>query len=184
MLPFRNLLKPVRWDDSLDQLFEESKTAITTEIAHGVKIFDKTKPTCLATDWSRHGIGFWLFQKHCSCPSTDLFCCRHGWKITLVGSRFTHPAESRYAPIEGEALAVADALDKARHFVLGCNNLMIAVDHKPLLKIFGDRSLDQISNPRLRNLKENTLRYHFKMVHIPGVKNRALMLPLDTPLVT
>ena len=180
MLPFRNLLKPAmpfRWDDSLDQLFEESKTAITTEIANGVKIFDKTKPTCLATDWSRHGIGFWLFQKHCSCPSigpsTDLFCCRHGWKITLVGSRFTHPAESRYAPIEGEALAVADALDKARHFVLGCKNLMIAVDHKPLLKIFEDRSLDQISNPRLRNLKEKTLRYHFKMVHIPGVKNRA-----------
>ena len=32
----RNLLKPAtpfRWDDSLDQLFEESKTAITTEIA-------------------------------------------------------------------------------------------------------------------------------------------------------
>ena len=51
--------------------------------------------------------------------------------MTLVGSRFTHAAESRYAPIEGEALAVADALDKARHFVLGCSNLVVAVDHKP-----------------------------------------------------
>ena len=176
MLPFRELLKPTtpfHWNDDLNRLFEESKRAIISEIADGVKIFDKSKPTCLATDWSRHGIGFWLFQKHCSCPSTDLFCCQHGWKITLVGSRFTHPAESRYAPIEGEALAVADALDKARHFVLGCDNLMIAVDHKPLLKIFGDRSLDYISNPRLRNLKEKTLRYRFKMVHIPGVKNRA-----------
>ena len=90
-----------------------------------------------------------------------------------MGSRFTHPAESRYAPIKGEALAVVDALDKARHFVLGCSNLTIAVDHKPLLKIFGDRSLDHISNPRLRNLKEKSLRYRFRMVHIPGVKNRA-----------
>ncbi len=36
----------------------------------------------------------------------------------MVGSRFTHSAESRYAPIEGEALAVADALEKARHFLL------------------------------------------------------------------
>ena len=90
-----------------------------------------------------------------------------------MGSRFTHPAESRYAPIKGEALAVADALDKARHFVLGCRNLTIAVDHRPLLKIFGDRSLDHSCNTRLRNLKEKTLRYHFKMVHIPGVKNRA-----------
>ena len=106
-------------------------------------------------------------------PPTDLFCCTQGWKITLVGSRFTHAAKSRYAPIEGEALAVADALDKARHFVLGYKNLTIAVDHRPLIKIFGDRSLDHICNTRLRNLKEKTLRYHFKMVHIPGVKNRA-----------
>ena len=123
----------------------------------------------------------WLFQKHCFCPSNDLFCCKQGWKITLVGSRFTHAAESRYAPIEGEALAVADALDKARHFVLGCKNLTIAVDHQPLLKIFGDRSLDYISNTRLRNLKEKTLRYCFRMVHIPDVKYRA---PDDIPLVT
>ena len=176
MLPFRELLKPsnkFHWDDTLQQAFEKSKLTIIDEIHNGVKIFDKTKPTCLATDWSKHGIGYWLFQKHCSCPSDDLFCCKQGWKITLVGSRFTHAAESRYAPIEGEALAVADALDKARHFVLGCKDLTIAVDHRPLLKIFGNRSLDHICNTRLRNLKEKTLRYHFKIVHIPGVKNRA-----------
>ena len=175
MLPFRDLLKPsvpFEWTDALQRAFDSSKLAIVAEIEHGVTIYDKTKPTCLATDWSKHGIGYWLFQKHCQCPSTDLFCCREGWRITLVGSRFTHPAESRYAPIEGEALAVADALDKARHFVLGCHDLTIAVDHRPLLKIFGNRSLD-ISNTRLRNLKEKTLRYRFTMVHIPGVKNRA-----------
>ena len=175
MLPFRSLLKssvPFEWTDALQQAFDSSKLAIVAEIEHGVTIFDKTNPTCLATDWSKHGIGYWLFQKHCQCPYTDLFCCREGWRITLVGSRFTHPAESRYAPIEGEALAVADALDKARHFVLGCHDLTIAVDHRPLLKIFGDRSLD-ISNIRLRNLKEKTLRYRFSMVHISGVKNRA-----------
>ena len=74
-------------------------------------------------------------------------------------------------PIEGEALAVADALDKARHFVLGCDDLTVAVDHKPLLGIFSDRSLDKISNGRLRNLKEKTLRYRFKICYIPGRKN-------------
>ena len=172
MLPFRELLKPsniFHLDDTLQQAFEKLKLTIINEIHNGVKIFDKTKPTCLATDWSKHGIGYWLFQKHCSCPSNDLFCCKQGWKITLVSSRFTHAAESRYAPIEGEALAVADALDKARHFVLGCRNLTITVDHRPLLKIFGDRSLGHICYTRLRNLKEKTLRYHFKMVHLPGV---------------
>ena len=80
--------------------------------------------------------------------------CHEGWKITLVVSRFTHGAESRYALVEGDALAVVGALDKAMYFVLGCEELIIAVDHKPLLKIFGVRSLDQISNTRLRNIKE------------------------------
>ena len=155
MLPFHQLLKPntpFSWSDQLNLLFEESKAVIISEIDEGVRIFDKAKPTCLATDWSKTGIGFWLFQKHCQCSSTHPFCCRTGWKVTLVGSRFTHSAESRYAPVEGEVLAVADALDKARYFVLGCDDLIVAVDHKPLLKVLGDRSLEGIPNARLRNL--------------------------------
>ena len=176
MEPFRTLLQPntpFRWSEKLDRLFEETKTAIIEEIKRGVEIFDKERPTCLATDFSKGGIGFWLLQKHCSCVSRKPYCCRLGWKITLVGSRFTSSAESRYAPIEGEALAVVDALEKTRHFVLGCPNLIIAVDHKPLLKVFGDRSLDAIPNPRLRNLKEKTLKYKFQIVHIPGARHIA-----------
>ena len=98
-----------------------------------------------------------MFQRHCSCPQRELFCCKDGWRITLLGSRFTHAAESRYAAIEGEALAVAEALQRCRHFVLGCTDLYIAVDHKLLVKIFGDRALADISNARIRNLKEKTL---------------------------
>ena len=149
MLPFRELLKPgtpFYWDAHLESLFKESKAIIISEIEKGVQIFDKSRPTCLATDWSKTGLGFWLLQKHCTCPKMEPFCCRTGWRITLVGSRFTSPAESRYAPVEGEALAVADALDKARYFVLGCADLTIAVDHKPLLKILGDRSLEDLPN--------------------------------------
>ncbi|XP_046846784.1 uncharacterized protein LOC124440433 [Xenia sp. Carnegie-2017] len=159
MLPFKKLLKPSTkfyWDEELNALFEESKSVIINEIHEGVRIFDKTRPSCLATDWSKHGLDFWLLQKHCECQSTGPLCCHTGWKISLVGSRFTHAAESRYAPIEGEALAVADALDK------------------PLLKLFGDRTLENIPNPRLRNLKEKTLRYRFQMIHIPGIRHKAV----------
>ena len=176
MLPFRKLLKPstpFSWTDELDRLFEDSKAHIVNEIHTGVEIFDKNKPTCLATDWSKDGLGFWLLQKHCACPSSKPFCCKTGWRVTLVGSRFTSGAESRYAPVEGEALAVIDALDKARHFVLGCSDLIIAVDHKPLLKVFGDRSLEDIPNPRLRNLKEKSLRYRFRIIHVPGARHAA-----------
>ena len=176
MSPFRALLKPgscFEWTEELDNIFKESKGKIVAEIQKGVEIFDKNRPTCLATDWSKDGIGFWLFQKHCPCTTDKPFCCKTGWKVTLVGSRFTSGAESRYAPIEGEALAVVDALDKARHFTLGCTHLTVAVDHKPLLKIFGDRCLDDIPNPRLRNLKEKSLRYQFRVVHIPGIRHTA-----------
>ena len=176
MLPFRKLLKPgtpFTWDSNLDKLFEESKEVIVSEIVHGVQIFDKSRPTCLATDWSKNGVGFWLLQKHCHCSKIAPFCCQTGWRVTLVGSRFTTSAESRYAPVEGEALAVVHALDKAKYFVQGCQDLILAVDHKPLLKILGDRSLEEIPNTRLRKLKEKTLRYRYKMTHIPGVKHKA-----------
>ena len=175
MLPFRDLLKSgpkFEWTEKLDKAFKASKESIAKEIEYGVRIYDKSRTTCLATDWSKSGVGFWLFQKYCNCPGNKPFCCHSGWKISLVGSRFTNPAESRYAPVEGEALAVVYALDKARYFVLGCKDLIIAVDHKPLLKIFGDRSLEDVPNSRIRNLKEKTLRYRFKMLHIPGIKHR------------
>ena len=61
------------------------------------------------------------------------------------------------------------ALDKARHFTLGCTDLIVAVDHKPLVKLFGDHCLDATPNPRLRNLKEKSLRYRFRVTHIPGL---------------
>ena len=176
MAPFRNLLKPGTrfiWTKDLDDLFEESKAVITHEIHRGVEIYDKGLPTCLVSDWSREGIRFWLLQKHCACASSRPFCCKTGWKIVLVGSRFTSGAESRYAPVEGEALALVDALEKARHFTLGCPDLLVVVDHKPLIKLFGDRSLDEIPNPRLLNLKERSLRFRFRIAHISGARNLA-----------
>ncbi|XP_076064978.1 uncharacterized protein LOC143039017 [Oratosquilla oratoria] len=92
-------------------------------------------------------------------------------KVTLVVDSHTQPNPGT-PPIEGEALAVADALEKSRYFALGCDNLTIVVDHKPLLKILSDHSLDDIPSARLRNLKENTC-YRFKIVHMSGVKHCA-----------
>ncbi|VDI20149.1 Hypothetical predicted protein [Mytilus galloprovincialis] len=59
--PFRQLIKPgtpFLWDNQLETLFQETKTVIVSEIEEGVRIFDKSKPTCLATDWSKSGLGF------------------------------------------------------------------------------------------------------------------------------
>ena len=86
-----------------------------------------------------------------------------------IESKFTE--EYTPLPIEGEALAEVYALQKARYFVLGCKDLIVATDHRPLLGVFGEKRLEDIDNPRLRKLKENTLAYRFTMVHVPGRKH-------------
>ena len=146
MAPFKKFLSPkvkFEWNESLDQEFEESKRLIVEAIQDGVRIFDVSKKTCLRTDWSKKGIGYYLSQKHCDCASELPGCCEEGWLITLCGSRFLQQAEQRYAAIEGEALAVAWALEQTKFFTMGCDNLGVVTDHQPLCKIFGDRMLDE-----------------------------------------
>lgn len=121
MSPFRELLKHnsrFYWDDTLEQLFQQSKETILENIRDGVRTFEINRPTCLTTDWSRTGIGFTLLQKHCACPSTMDHRCGPGhWKVVYAGSRFTRPAENRYAPIEGEALAIKFGLESCKMFL-------------------------------------------------------------------
>ena len=88
----------------------------------GVRLFDTSRLTCLATDWSVDGVGFFLMQKYCNCNAKTPACCPNGLKLCLVGSRFTHPAESQYAPIEGEALAVVYAFTKNAIMCLDCGH--------------------------------------------------------------
>ena len=49
----------------------------------------------------------YLSQKLCECQKVKPNCCKNGWNTVYSGSRFTTRVESRYAPVEGEALAVA-----------------------------------------------------------------------------
>ena len=83
-------------------------------------------------------------------------CCKEGWQIVLAGSRFLRQNEKNLCPGEVEGLVVVYALEKTKHFVLGCKHLYMATDHKPLLGTFKDRNLEQVENPRLRRLKEKT----------------------------
>ena len=177
MEPFRHLLKPdtwaagFSWTEELEEGFKLAKEEIIEAVTSGVKHFEVGRETCLATDWSKQGIGFFLMQKWCKCEQLHPSCCPQGWKLVLAGGRFTKPAESRYSPVEGELLAVTDALYKCRHFVLGCDKLTVAVDHKPLLGLLNDKSLADIENPRLLMLKEKTLWFTFNVIHVPGRLN-------------
>ena len=68
MAPFCHLLKPKTkflWTEELDRAFNLSKQNIIDKIRAGVELFDTSLPTCLATDFSINGIGFFLLQKTC-----------------------------------------------------------------------------------------------------------------------
>ena len=176
MAPFKPFLSPRHkffWNTELNQAFLKSKECIIQAIRHGVEIFDLKKRTCLRPDWSQRGIGYFLMQQWCDCPSGIPGCCTGGWRITLAGSRFLNSAEERYAAVEGEALAVAWGLEQTRYFTLGCDNLVVVTDHKPLVKLLGDRTLDEITNTRLFRLKQRTLPWQFNITHLPGKSNLA-----------
>ena len=175
MEPFKPFLSPrckFSWSPQLEEAFQLSKDAIICTIREGVEIFDMQRRTCLRPDWSTRGIGYFLLQQHCSCSSGIPDCCPGGWRIALAGSRFLTLAEQCYAAIEGEALTVAWGLEQTRYFTQGCDNLVIT-DHKPLVKIFGDRTLDEITNSRLFRPKQRTLPCRFDIKHLPGKTNHA-----------
>ena len=174
MEPFWQFLSPkvpFEWNKEMDKIFEKSKLEIVEAIRHGVKIFNVKRKTCLRTDWSTTGIGFYLSQKHCECSEELPGCCDSGWRIALEGWRFLHQSESRYCPVEGECLAAAWALEQSHFFTWGCDSLVLVTDHKPLERILGRSYLDEIANTRLFRLVQRMLLWVFKVVYMPGKTN-------------
>ena len=69
--PFRELLKetvPLHWSESIDRVFQETRTVLADNVEDGIKSFDPSKPIALLSDWCHHGVGYLLLQKHCPCP--------------------------------------------------------------------------------------------------------------------
>ena len=66
-------------------------------------------------------------------------CCETGWRIVLAGSRFLSAAEKNYVAVEGEALAIAWSLEQTKYFTMGCPDLVVVTDHKPLVRLLGQR---------------------------------------------
>ena len=116
-----------------------------------------------------------MFQKYCNCVTeVGPAWGEDHWKLILSGSRFISDAESIYAPVEEESLALVYGLEACWMFVLGCPELLVTVDHKPLIKIFSDKAMADIKKtPRLFSLKERCLTYRFRIKHLPGNLNAA-----------
>ena len=172
----RGLLQPrnvFNWTQAHKDAFNAVKHVLLK--AHSLAHFDPSLPTALLTDAARlKGVAYALMQQH-----------EGRWKVVQCGSRFLSDAESRYAVVELELLAIVWALQKCRTFVMGLPHFEVVTDHKPLIPILNDYTLDAIENLRLQRLKENTSMYSFKAVWrrgkrlaIPDALSRA---PVSSP---
>ena len=160
--PLRPLLRTRNefvWSDDFEHAFKAAKASLTS--APTLAYFDPTKPTRLCTDASRQGLGFILQQQHAD-----------AWLIIQAGSRFLSDAESRYAVVELELLAVSWAINKCHMFLAGMH-FTVVTDHHPLIPILNTHRLDEIENPRLQRLKTKIMGYTFKAEWLKGALNHA-----------
>lgn len=158
--PLRPLLSPKRsftWTPDHDRAFEEVKQALLSPPV--LAPFDPALPVVLQTDASRlYGLGYALLQDH-----------GHGQKrLVQCGSRFLADAETRYATIELEMLAVAWAMSKCKLYLAGLPQFTLMTDHRPLIPILNSYTLDAIENPRIQRLKERISTFVFTAVWRAG----------------
>ena len=158
--PLRDLMSKKNawlWTETHQQAFDTMREELSKVPV--LVYYDPEKPTAIHTDASRlKGLGFVLKQKQ-----TD-----GQWKMIQAGSRFLSDAETRYAMIELELLAIVWAVKKCRLFLEGLQDFKIVTDHKPLLPILNSYTLDKIENPRLQRLRQKLDRYNYTATWVAG----------------
>ena len=81
------------WDEVLEKLFEESREHIANSVMKGITRYDKERWTAVITDWSKQGMGYFMSQNYCGCKKISPICSQDGWKVCMMGSSFTIPAD-------------------------------------------------------------------------------------------
>ena len=157
--PLRHLLKKDTawiWTEEQEEAFNKIKQVLVSPTI--MQFYDPTLPTILLTDASKlYGLGYALVQKK---PDETL-------SLVQCGSRSLTSAESRYAPIESECLAIQWAIMKARHYLIGHPGFEVVTDHNPLVGLF-TKSLAEIDNRRLQRLRGKLVDYNFEVKWVEG----------------
>jgi hypothetical protein len=154
----RELLKKgvaFQWLEDHEDCFRGVKAALTSPMC--VRFFDPSKRVELLTDASRlKGLGYALTQMD-------------GDKRVLIkcGSRSLNGAESRYATLELEALAIKWAIASCKHYLMGGPVFTVVTNHKPLVPMF-KKGLGDVENARVLRYREQLTQYSFEVVWVPG----------------
>ena len=149
--PLRSLLK----SDILFTWGPEQAKALTTikeilSTAPVLSYFDSTVTSTIQADASQHGLGACLLQKG---------------KPIAYASRSLSPAESNYAQIEKELLAIVFACQKFHQYIYGFPT-KVQSDHKPLETIV-QKPLHKAS-PRLQRMLLKLQTYDLTIKYVKG----------------
>ena len=139
--------------------------------------FDPELETVLLTDASRKGLGFILLQTETKPEGNEdnlaNIVTKHTakkiskGKLVSCGSRFLSSAESNYAVIELELLAIQWAVQKCHLYLAGTKFTEIT-DHQPLVGVMNGKNLDAITNMRIHRIMSKLIGYQFKVLWTPG----------------
>ncbi|KAI2642994.1 Retrovirus-related Pol polyprotein from transposon 17.6 [Labeo rohita] len=142
----------VVWNTTLKNVLQDIKTTLTTEPV--LRAPDFTCPFLLQTHASNTGLGAVLFQ------------IRDGEEHPVVYiSRKLTPAETRYAAVEREALAIKWPVLELRYYLLGRRFTM--TDHARLQLMASAKD----TNARLTRWFLALQDFHFSVEHRAGAKN-------------
>lgn len=155
--PMRDLLckkNDWTWGHDQQRCFKQLKESITSTPI--LALFDAKQETTLSADASSHGLGAVLLQRQ---PDGKL-------QPVAYASRSMSSTEQRYAQIEKEALATTWACERFSDFLLG-KTFHVETDHKPLVSLLGQKTLDQLP-PRIQRFRMRLMRFNYSIAHVAG----------------
>ena len=157
--PFRVLLRKdieFQWSHEQDKALQEIKSILTKDGGPFLRFFDVQKPVTISCDASPTGLGGVLLQDQ---------------RPVAYASRSLTDAESRYAQIEKDFLAVQFSLERFNQYTYG-KRVTIESDHKPLEAIV--KKALASAPPRLQRILLRMQKYDYMLEYKPG---KELVLP-------
>ena len=143
------------WSQELDADFRDLKQLLSSETV--LVQFDMGKETMLSADASAYGLGVALMQLEGS-----------EWRPVAFASRALSQAETRYAQIEKEALAICWGCRKFDYFLAG-RPFVVETDHKPLVSVLGEKELAKLPL-RVQRFRIQMMEYSYTVRYTPGPK--------------